>query len=259
MIGGTGCSRSVGLITRPLIATSSLPLWSDCRSLVVIISCSGVAPAWASPARAFHSGGARNQKAAAAASDQRTNIARISGQRRAAVALVGDRGIGGELLLGSDRFGRRFFGRWRTAIRRRWQALLPSPLHPARSLRPRAREVGRFGRNRAPRRRSASPGSGCGSAAIRPSVSIPCGTSAAISSNCSGEGGGGPPKSASAAFGGSPAPTSGSWCQLCLHDAQRTWRPPGGMAPSFTHIFGVAGGAGQDHGVGASPEAVNRW
>ena len=30
------------------------------------------------------------------------------------------------------------------------------------------------------------------------------------------------------------AALSGSWCQLCLHDAQRTWRPSGGIAPSFT-------------------------
>ena len=28
--------------------------------------------------------------------------------------------------------------------------------------------------------------------------------------------------------------SSGSWCQLCLHDAQRTCRPSGGIAPSFT-------------------------
>src|SRR3954453_8104227 len=27
---------------------------------------------------------------------------------------------------------------------------------------------------------------------------------------------------------------SGSWCQLCLQLAQRTCRPPGGIAPSFT-------------------------
>ena len=27
---------------------------------------------------------------------------------------------------------------------------------------------------------------------------------------------------------------SGSWCQLCLHEAQRTCRPWGGIAPSFT-------------------------
>ena len=28
--------------------------------------------------------------------------------------------------------------------------------------------------------------------------------------------------------------SSGPWCQLCLHEAQRTWRPSGGIAPSFT-------------------------
>src|SRR4051812_35834840 len=40
-------------------------------------------------------------------------------------------------------------------------------------------------------------------------------------------------RSASAA-GCSSAPPSGSSCQLCLHDAQRTCRPWGGIAPSFT-------------------------
>ena len=30
------------------------------------------------------------------------------------------------------------------------------------------------------------------------------------------------------------SPGSGSWCQLCLHAAQRTCRPSGGIAPSFT-------------------------
>ena len=47
----------------------------------MIISCSGVDPAWARPALAFHSGGAKNQKAAAAVMT-RINIPRITGQRR---------------------------------------------------------------------------------------------------------------------------------------------------------------------------------
>ena len=43
----------------------------------------------------------------------------------------------------------------------------------------------------------------------------------------------------SSAMGGAPTSlsstaASGSWCQLCLHDAHRTCRPPGGMAPSLT-------------------------
>ena len=42
------------------------------------------------------------------------------------------------------------------------------------------------------------------------------------------------PSSAGAGSTSVSAASSGFWCQLCLHEAHRTCRPPGGIAPSFT-------------------------
>ena len=86
---------AVGLITRPVTVSSSLPLAS-----LLPVHVRGdqlqraVVPARRSQARAFHSGGARNQNAAASAATIRTSTARQNRAAAARLDLVAPRGTG---------------------------------------------------------------------------------------------------------------------------------------------------------------------
>ncbi len=213
-------------MTRPLIATSSLPLCSGCRSLVVIISCSGVVPAWAIPARSFHSAGARNQNAAAAAAISQQDE---QDQRPAAAGLLivlDDRRIADKFL-----FGR--CGRFRNDRRLPFVGDCGASSIAASGLafRRRRRAISTGSVETAPHGGQPRAARRLGSGAIMSAVSAIAGAvDCRICNRC----GGGPPKSMSASLAGSARTSSGSWCQLCLHDAQRTCRPPGGMASSLT-------------------------
>ena len=80
----------VGLITRPVTFNISCPLASRWRSMCVVTSASGLAPAAAKPSRTFHASGAKNQKAAASAATTRMTTSRtvISGLRAALPVIV---------------------------------------------------------------------------------------------------------------------------------------------------------------------------
>ncbi len=217
-------------------------------------------PAWARPARAFHSGGAKNQKAAAAATT-RTNIAKDQRPApRRPLAFILDRCIGGEFFFRPPP-ARAFCGEGGAATSSDGGARHSSAIAGASSIATSSGPAGpasamsihRIRRNRAPRR-TPLPRQRPAAARQRSCLARPPLREFRQPAVRTGR--------APAAAGRRnrpclrfPAPRpkrSGSWCQLCLQDAHRTWRPPGGMAPSFTTYFVSQAGQVRIIRVGAS-------